>query len=389
LDLRISQIETPRSNGRRNVVKIRAMRSLMPPSDRLEQIDLARQYVLDKRQQLPSPWIQDWIERSWQRCLSWGHSPQQAVSFDTISQQQLRRLQDQNQQLLHAASAELDRLSRAIAGTRYFALLTDAQGIVIDTRGEIDRQNKHAHAIARIGVDLSERNIGTSAIGAALTEQRAIWLHRGEHFLQDNRVFSCAGSPLFGPDGQCVGMLDLTGVDAPERPELQHLAAQSARCIENALLRQHAPALLLHVNWTGLLQGNEHDGLIGIDADGWIVGANRHAREILHLNPTTREHASDIFALPWESLHDLTQRDNSHEVPLWSGLRVQLKAATNRERPTSLAAAPQVLKEVESDLIRRVMQQARGNVSEAAKRLGISRATLYRKISPPKRPSDA
>jgi len=40
---------------------------------------------------------------------------------------------------------------------------------------------------------------------------------------------------------------------------------------------------------------------------------------------------------------------------------------------------------VESDLIRRAMQQARGNVAEAAKRLGISRATLYRKLSPTKR----
>ncbi|MEN9712178.1 MAG: Bacterial regulatory protein Fis family, partial [Pseudomonadota bacterium] len=47
--------------------------------------------------------------------------------------------------------------------------------------------------------------------------------------------------------------------------------------------------------------------------------------------------------------------------------------------------APGALKEVESDLIRRVMQQARGTVAEAAKRRGISRATRYRKIAPPKK----
>jgi transcriptional regulator of acetoin/glycerol metabolism len=35
-------------------------------------------------------------------------------------------------------------------------------------------------------------------------------------------------------------------------------------------------------------------------------------------------------------------------------------------------------------LIRRAMQQARGNVAEAARHLGISRATLYRKLSPSK-----
>jgi sigma-54 dependent transcriptional regulator, acetoin dehydrogenase operon transcriptional activator AcoR len=385
LALGVSQIETKHSEHSQNLVKIPSMTSLITPTDRLQHIDHARHYVLEEHKRLPSPWVQDWIERSWQRCLSWGHNPKQAASFEAIGPAQLRQVHEKNQQLIHAASAELDRLSRAIAGTRYFALLTDAQGVVIDTRGDIDRQNKHANAIARVGVDLSERNIGTSAIGAALMEQRAVWLHRGEHFLTDANVFSCAGAPLFGPDGQCVGMLDLTGVDVPERPELQHLAAQSARSIENALLRQHAPDLLLHVNWTGLLQGNDHDGLIGIDRDGWIIGANMQARQILHLNPTAREHASDIFALSWESLHDAAQREHAHEAALWSGLRVQVKAANPLAGPSALTAAPQVLKDVESDLIRSVMQQARGNVSEAAKRLGISRATLYRKISPPKR----
>jgi transcriptional regulator of acetoin/glycerol metabolism len=43
-----------------------------------------------------------------------------------------------------------------------------------------------------------------------------------------------------------------------------------------------------------------------------------------------------------------------------------------------------MLKAIETDLIRRAMQQAKGNVAEAARRLGISRATLYRKISPQK-----
>ena len=37
-------------------------------------------------------------------------------------------------------------------------------------------------------------------------------------------------------EGRCMGMLDLTGVDVPERPELRHLVARSAYAIEDALL---------------------------------------------------------------------------------------------------------------------------------------------------------
>jgi transcriptional regulator of acetoin/glycerol metabolism len=93
----------------------------------------------------------------------------------------------------------LERLGRAIANTRYFAILTDAQGIVIDVNGPIDRSDRRAQLITRIGVDLSERSVGTTAIGAVLAEQQPLWLHRGEHFFNDTSVYSCAGAPLFGP----------------------------------------------------------------------------------------------------------------------------------------------------------------------------------------------
>jgi transcriptional regulator of acetoin/glycerol metabolism len=109
-------------------------------------------------------------------------------------------------------------LGRTIADTRYFAILTNQAGVVVDVNGPIDRHDRRADLITRIGTDLSEPQVGTTAIGAALTELQPVWLHRGEHFFDATSVYSCAGAPLFGPDGRCVGMLDLTGIEAAERP---------------------------------------------------------------------------------------------------------------------------------------------------------------------------
>ena len=383
IPLRISQLETAQAITRSNLDKIATMNTVPTPATRLSRIAQARQQVIEQGTGLQAPLVESWIERSWKRCLAWGHTPSQQVAFEPVSRAQVQRLQEVNQPMLQAAKDELDRLSRAIAGTRYFALLTDAHGMVIDTRGAFDKHDARASRIARVGINLSEQHAGTTAIGAVLAEHQPIWLHRGEHFFNDNTAYSCAGAPLFGPTGECVGMLDLTGVDVPERPELQHLAAQSARSIENNWVKQMAPALLLRFNWAGLSIGSDSDGLMGLNSDGQIVCANRAARAITGLNLQNAEHAGDVFATAWQSLFDLAPQQRL-EVPLWTGLQVQIQLDDHTRTSTIAAQPAPVLKAIESDLIRRAMQQARGNVAEAARRLGISRATLYRKISPQK-----
>lgn len=375
-------------------------------SDRLAHIGQARRAVLygDVAGQPPAPAIDNWIARSWLRCLANGHRPERVPSFDTITAPALRRTLDANRLLVQAARPVLASLGRAIADTRYFAILTNQHGVVVDVNGAIDRSDPRADLITRIGTDLSERQIATTAIGAALAELQPVWLHRGEHFFEANAVYSCAGAPLFGPDGACVGMLDLTGIEALERPELKHLVAQSARSIENALTlgRLDQPGgLLLRLNWPGRVLGDETDGLVCLDADGHVRGANQAARQMvpqLSAPAGAPVHCSDLFALAFDMLFDAARRPDSLqasalEVPLWTGLRLHalpllmgqsaLRVPLRRQLATTASgAAPQSLKDIETALIRKAVDDARGNVYQAAKALGVSRATVYRRLGP-------
>jgi transcriptional regulator of acetoin/glycerol metabolism len=258
-------------------------------SDRLQRIEQARDLVFQGRSEAQGSGVSPWIAQSWQRCLSMGLQPGKAVGFDAISVQHMRRVQEACRPLVQAAQPVLAELARAIADIRYFAILTNAQGIVVDVHGPVDRQDRRAGVIARVGVDLSERAVGTTAISAALTELQPVWLHRGEHFFQDTGVYSCAGAPVFGPDGLCAGMLDLTGIETTERPALKHLVRRSARSIENSWLLSTAHALVLRLNWPGNQPGDDSDGLLTLDSDGHIVGAN----------PTpTAKHCTPAMYLP-------------------------------------------------------------------------------------------
>ena len=377
------------------------MPTIAPSSDRLARIAQARELVFQGHNSLSSAgWgagVSAGIAQSWQRCLAMGLEPNQAVGFDAVSAQQMRRVQEASRPLVQAAQPVLVELARAIADIRYFAILTNAQGIVVDVHGPVDRQDRRADVIARVGVDLSEKAVGTTAISAALSELQPVWLHRGEHFFQDTGIYSCAGAPVFGPDGLCAGMLDLTGIETTERPALKHLVRRSARSIENSWLLSTAHALVLRLNWPGNQPGDDSDGLLTLDTEGHIVGANPTARQMLSLSPASLGetlHASEVFASPWENLFDAANRQGqSQELPLWSGLRLQtqaLRAGTSAPalQPQATAyrisAAAKPLKDRQTEMIHEAVNQARGNVAEAARALGISRATVYRKLGAPK-----
>lgn len=349
--------------------------------------------------------VAGWIERSWRRCLAQGQRPQQSPDFSAAPPTHLRRVLAANRTLLQAALPVLDKLSRAIAETRSFAILTNSDGLVLDARGAIDRSNARADLITRIGTDLSEDSQGTTAIGAVLAEQQSVWLHRGEHFFEANTDFSCAGAPLFGHDGRCVGVLDLTGVQTVERPELRHLVSQFARQIENALTlsllsdlseSQRAGRVLVRLNWAGCPLGGDNDGLLCLDGDGFVLGANQAARQMVpqlqHMASlgSSPLHCSNLFAMAFEMLFDAARQPTGRpapvlDVPLWSGLRLHgvVQQAGQLHQPIGAigsAGAPRPLKEVETALIRQAVLDARGNVLKAARALGVSRATVYRRL---------
>lgn len=357
-----------------------------PETQRLSLIEQARQSVLHAREIAP-PGLAPGIARSWERCLAMGHAPENPVSFNAVSRSDANRALATSRTLLLAAAPVIRTLTRAMLHTRYFAVLTNAQGIVIDVHGPVDRNEAAASALARVGIDLSEAAVGTTAIGATLAEQQSVWLHRGEHFFDDNAAFSCAGAPIWGPDGQCVGMLDLTGVNVPERPAFKHLVTQSARSIENALTLAQPHRLLLRLNWPGRLLGDDNDGLVCLDGDGYITGMNRPAMELLdHRFLDAALHCDSLFAIAHAELFDAArQHRGAFEVPLWSGLRLLALAQEQAGHADVHGAAtlqrPVLpLRDYETSLIRKAVEDARGNVGEAARALGISRATVYRRL---------
>jgi sigma-54 dependent transcriptional regulator, acetoin dehydrogenase operon transcriptional activator AcoR len=363
---------------------------------RMSAVTQARTMLVELGPQVALPGIEPWIADSWRRCVQSGKAPNQTIGFAPIARQEKKRITEANYDLINVALPSLHTLAGLVSGIGFFAMLTDINGIVIEVAGNVDRADTSASAIAQVGVDLSEHSAGTSAICTALREQHSVWLHQSEHFYDGNGVYSCAGSPLFNPLGQCIGMLDLTGIRVREQRQLIHLVTQYAHQIEQALLLKQPRALLLKLCWPSLVSVDvsENAGLVAIGDSGQILGADRSARlmlpELERLS-SGQVHCADLFATPWQSLFDLSSKaQNRQDFALWSGLSIRVQAtsfANDRASGTAglmdlkVGQPNPTLKSLQSQLIRQAVNEAKGNVEEAAKRLGISRATVYRKLN--------
>jgi sigma-54 dependent transcriptional regulator, acetoin dehydrogenase operon transcriptional activator AcoR len=380
----------PKSATRSNILKMRepipVPTSLRATTkDRLEHIMARRKSVLFDG---IDPNIDSYVEQSWLRCLQQGKRPNDAAVFQAVMASDRQYLKDANQQLLCAAQFILKDLAESIANTGYFALLTDSNGTVLQAQGRIDLNDKRAKQLTSEGVDLSENAIGTTAIGTALASKDAVWLHRGEHFLESNRIYSCAGAPIFGVNNECVGMLDLTGIEVAERQELKFLAARSARAIQDEVIKSQFQTIpqvrLLQIQWFGSSFDGAGNGLLAIRDDGQILACNRASFEWLPdlaTDPAPSCETCFSMATPkfFAEMYN-AQSFGAASIPLWSGLQVQARWLDAHCELPKASEIRSDIKSHEADLIRQAMRQCKGNVETAAQRLGISRATLYRKL---------
>lgn len=283
--------------------------------------------------------------RSWRRCLL-DHrlDPERAEAPRVVSGAELRQTCGRAGRMLRHADPLLDQLH----GLGYHVLMTDRAGIVMARRVPDGDETGCRKWFLWTGTDWNEATEGTNGVGTCLVEQRPVTVHQGQHFRRRHTALTCTVAPLFDPGGQLAGALDASSFrpDPTGRivPLVMAAVRQAARRIEQACFHACHPGRLI----LALPEGPDDVPvpLVALDGDRRIVGATHGARIALGLD----RHAG----IGMLALGDLLLDASAPEIP-------------------SFMAA-------ERSVVAGALVQAQGNVTAAARLLGISRATLHRKI---------
>ncbi|MEZ6931679.1 sigma-54-dependent Fis family transcriptional regulator [Aeromonas sp. S16(2024)] len=226
-------------------------------------------------QSSPSP-----IQRSWQRCLHQGLLRQQSAELDLLPQGELSARQEQHKTLITCFQRfVLPLFAQLLAGRPCRLLLCDGEGAILAASGD-DGFARHAERIfLRSGARWGEASKGTNAIGTALAEQSEVQVLGAQHFFAQHSFLSCSACPLLGPDGQLLGVLDISTDAAHHGGDMLGTVRLLAMTLENALLARQ-PGWLVDLDpqslWSARL-------LLG--EGGELLGANRAGRLWLGQHP--------------------------------------------------------------------------------------------------------
>lgn len=326
---------------------------------------------------LPADQLSHAVLRSWMRCAEQGLNAAVAPAVEPMTQGELKLAWERHELLRRLSRPELDALWPEARETGALVVLTNAEGLVLDSIGDAGFAGRAAEVALRPGAAWSESAAGTNAIGAALAERRPVAVHGGEHFFEAHRILSCASAPILDSRGVAVGCLDLS-CRAGERPtHALGLARYAADQIERRLfdhtttgqtvVRFHAEPALLEGGRAGAL----------VFEDGRLAGGNRRGLALLnrgweHLDAVGFD---ELFAA------DLDRLPPNVELMTPGGERFHARVS----RPTTSAVSlcgrtAETLADAELAAMQAALAACGGNVSKAARRLGVHRSTLYRRL---------
>lgn len=349
----------------------------------------------------PAGQVPDAVWLSWQRCLQSGLRPEQLPEFQPVSRSRANHVSARDHVLLKAARRPFDELQAAVSRSRCKVLLTDRDGVLLRVTPAAREDGPVLHAACRLGVNLGEHAVGTTAptLSAHTGQACAVRVHEHFHELLDQ--VRCVAAPIRNRHGVVVAVLDLSiemqafGFDA------QWLVQTYAASIENNLrIAQTRGQVMLRIHSSPAALATQAAGLVAVDDGGRISWLNGMAASLIGVNAAEARqfHAEELLGCSLEQMLARTLAHAPQSLLLPNGLTVWMHAEFRQfgdadgddetaalAQPIAVTESPvdATLAQLNRRLIDQTLAECGSNVSEAARRLGVSRGLLYRRLRQP------
>jgi transcriptional regulator of acetoin/glycerol metabolism len=188
-----------------------------------------------------------------------------------------------NRLLIDAALPAIDYLAER-QGKEGLVILANSDATILAVEGRADRLKGSGLQDITLGACWSEAARGTNALGTALVEARPTMIDCGEHYLDRLTDFSCTSVPIHCPQGDILGVLDLTREGPLGRVhDSTALLAMAVSQIESRVFNASYPdEIVLAFHSRRQYLESPWQGLLAVSLGGQILAVSAQACQLLH-----------------------------------------------------------------------------------------------------------
>lgn len=273
---------------------------------------------------------------------------------ERLTSQELAEAQERLGLLIHTSESSLDQLYMAVGDVGCSVVLADRYGVALSRRGAQQDDSTFSKWGLWTGAIWSEEAEGTNAVGTCIVEERPLTIHKEQHFHTKNTGLSCTAAPIFDHHGDLMAVIDVSSCRADLTAGFSRLISvavvDTARRIETDHFKESfaGARILLASSENGRdlpPEASRGAALIAVDQDDLVIGATRSARNIYGLSSADLKNPKSLSSLHGQEV------DQAQQYAM-----------------------------AEHRVIQQAMANTGGNVSAAARQVGVSRATLHRKL---------
>jgi len=219
---------------------------------------------------------QQMLVKDWERCNALGIDVHMSRG-KLVGEAEFEQVLLENQDLLEKANPIIERVSNCLLDVPGVLILADHRGIIVDVVGEDKVKQKAAESSGIMKrTQWLEEVAGTNGLGSAIHKRAPVHVYASEHFCEGWHTWTCAATPIVGPQDDLVGVIDFTTLQSDYRDQAVGLTYSLANSIQAALrLDYELERSRLNLEFIELAARYPADDLVLLDRGGRVVRATR------------------------------------------------------------------------------------------------------------------
>jgi transcriptional regulator of acetoin/glycerol metabolism len=219
---------------------------------------------------------QQMLVKEWERCNALGIDAHMSRG-KLVGEAEFEQALLESHELLEKANPIIERVSNCLLDVPGVLILADHRGIIVDVVGDDKVKQKAAESSGIMKrTQWLEEVAGTNGLGSAIHKRAPVHVYASEHFCEGWHEWTCAATPIVGPQDDLVGVIDFTTLQSDYRDQAVGLTYSLANSIQAALrLDYELERSRLNLEFIELAGRYPADDLVLVDRAGRVVRATR------------------------------------------------------------------------------------------------------------------